>query len=224
MRSVITMRSNISRAGLEGALQVLLNADWKFPLNKDQVITSLISRIYPDYREEIKIMNNIAFVHKNISNCEVLFSYSDTDMQIRVFHDHLETLRELTGALLKEVATGLIKSAKANIEILAPIIISEAHNNNILHTGVMAIKQQDYMAKVIQDRNSEVSFFGIAFILSILMLIYISYAFGTHQNNTVFYEIVGKIAGPFLATSFLTGTNLLLYYWKLKEKTNIIWE
>jgi hypothetical protein len=55
------------------------------------------------------------------------------------------------------------------------------------------------------------------------MLIYIPTAFGTEQQNTLAYELISKIVGPFVASCLLTGTNLLIHYWKLTSKTNIIW-
>ena len=223
MRSVIKIHSTIPQHGLKGAFEVLLAADWVLPADEDTTVRALIDRVYLEYRPDIERMNNFAFAHKMIPKCDMLVSFTGSDIQIRIFHDHIETLRELTGFFLKQFYDKLIAPSKYSFDVTEPITISEAHNNNILDVGVKAINRGDYIKKIIHDRYSELVFFCIVLMVTIATISYITWAFGTTAKQTLTYELVSKIIGPFLASSLLTVTNILIYYWRLRANTNIIW-
>lgn len=223
MRSVIKIHSNIPQHGLKGAFEVHLTAEWVLPADEESNIKALIDRVYLEYRSEIERMDNFALIHKRIPKCEMLVSFKGNDIQIRIFHDHIETLRELTGFFLKQFNDKLIAPSKYSFDVLEPITISEAHNNNILDIGVKAISRVDYIKKIAGDRYSELVFFVIVFLITIVTISYISWAYGKPAEQTLTYELLGKIIGPFLASSLLTVTNILIYYWKLKANSNIIW-
>jgi hypothetical protein len=225
MRAIIKIQSNVPKAGFDSLITSNYNDSWDIPDDKIEIVENLIGRVYENHIDEIEKMKNYAFKHKTIDSCFLLISISNDNIDIRIFYDHIATLRELAGKFLKDFERFIIAphKDKYTFDHNYPVIISEAHNNNILDEGIIALKTKDYYKKTIRDRKTEFFLFCIISFLTILTLILTIIFFSTPQKATLGYELVSKCIAPFFASSILTGMNLLVYYWHLKSNTNILW-
>jgi hypothetical protein len=221
MRSVIKIQTSHPKEGIQGSVQLFLGGYWKVP-NETNKVEKLIDRVFPDYADNLRNMNNFALSHIDISQCDLLISYNEDEIQIRIFHDHIETLRELTGKLFKEFYEKILKQGKMDFRI-KEILISEGNKNNVLDRGIGAVKRFDYIKKALRDKRSEIFFFAVVVFVVIFLVIYIVDAYQTGKTDNIFYELITKIPGPFMASALLTITNIVIYYTNLRSKTNIIW-
>jgi hypothetical protein len=222
MRSIIKLQSDVPKHPLKGAVEMHFDSVWLPPINEQKTVEALIGRVYPEYIDEIRGMDNCAFIHKTIPDCELLISHKDKDIQVRIFHDHIVTLRELTGAFLKRFYDKIVKAESHSFKI-DEIAISEAQKNNLLDTGACAVRRLDYCKKIWADRHTEIIFFFLVFAIAAGTLGITIAEFGTPSQKSLPYELASKVTGPFLASSILTLTNLVIYYWKLRTSTNILW-
>jgi hypothetical protein len=223
MRVIVKIKSNVPKEGFRELIINNFKDYWCTPENESDFVRSLIDRVYPNVRPSINIMTNYAFAHKTIENCHMLISLNADDIEIRIFYDHIATLRELSGKFLKQFKTYIIKPHNYLFEHPNTVLISEAHNNNVLDAGVIALNYKDYISKTIKDRRSEFFLFCAISALAILTMVVTISLFHTPQKDTLIYELSSKCIAPFLASAILTGLNLLIFFWRLRTNTNIIW-
>jgi hypothetical protein len=222
MRTIIKIRSSVPKEKNSGMILTHFSDEWQEPKDENELIAKLIDRVYPDYKPKIHDMYNIAISHKDLENCDMLISYLNEDIQIRIFYDHIATLRELSGSFLKSFYKFIIVPHKYSF-FVNEIVISEAHNNNRLDEGRIALNLKDYIKRTITDKWSEFILFLFVTLLMVFTLIFTIVLFDPSNVSTLGYELASKCVAPFLASSILTGTNLFIYFFKLKSHTNIIW-
>lgn len=223
MRVIIKIKSNVPKEGFKGLITNNFKNDWVSPDNEVVLVDGLISRVYPNYRDSLSKMTNYVFIHKNLENCNMLISIQSDDIEIRIFYDHIATLRELSGSFLKLFKLYIIKPHNYLFEHTNNVIISEAHNNNVLDEGKIALNFKDYVIKTFNERKSESIIFLLTAVLTFCTLFYMIYNFNSPVHNSLFYELSSKSIAPFFTTTILTGLNLLIFFWRLKSNTNIIW-
>ena len=223
MRVIIKIKSNVPKIGFRELILSNFKDDWQLPTNEIDLVHNLIGRVYSNYREPISKMLNYSLEHRTLENCYMLISILSEDIEIRIFYDHIASLRELSGTFLKSFERFIIKPHKYTFKHQGNVIISEAHNNNILDEGVVALKVKDYFDKTVNDRRSEFLLFCFISFLSIITLVITISYFKSPRNVTLIYELASKCIAPFLASAILTGMNLLVYFWRLRANTNILW-
>jgi hypothetical protein len=233
VRSIARIRTNIKTTDLSGAVGHHFARDWSCPTNKafNEKLQQLLSRVHPDISQCIKHLTHVVLVHRHIDGCDALVSYSADDdvIQVRIFHDHIETLRDVTGKFLKRFYKSFAaKEKKVIFELDGDdegnryIEIAEVQKNNVLDSGVLGLRHLDYIRKTLRDRLSEFWFGLLATIVSLAGIAYLYCNF--HVDPKTFeYECISKLIGPFMAAALLTFTHLFLHYWALRAKTNVIW-
>jgi len=226
MRAIFKVKIDMTNRDPDGFFQTIMSDYWDFYSEEAKAsrYSNLIEKVYANDRDYINSMEHLIAKHK-ISACECLISYGENthEFDFRIFQDSLQTLKNTTGRLLHDLYYKSLGLGLRRIKLVNKTIeISEINQRNRFATGVLAIRKQDYIKKTFNDKRVETIFLIITFIIFVASIISMSILF-QNRRNSLNYEIISKLSGPFLASTLLTLLNLILHYNKLRRHSRVIW-
>jgi magnesium-transporting ATPase (P-type) len=223
MRTIINIETNCTKTRNFFSTQINQNFDsWKFPANETELIEDLKKLLYEAVKKDIDNKDNIALEHNTLKECYLLITFKEDDnsIQVRLFYDHIQTLRKQTSLLLK-IFQKSIMDKKFTFDP-TEITISEVQKDNVLDKGYYYKTTKSLLNKLIfKDKKIETIFVIIIFFITLYLIYYVINHF---KEQTLTYEIVSKCMAPFIASTILTLINITTYLIGAYKNTNIIWE
>lgn len=223
MRTIVTINSNCNKTEKFFKEYASHLKDWKDPENKSELVDKLTTKVFSEVQPKIKGKKNLALINEKLKNCELLITFDENDMyfEVRIFYDHIQTLKRLTSVVLKSIQNDIQK--QKHIFEPTQIIIAEIQLDNVLLEGMYYNNRLALLKKIIfKDKKIETIFVFVVFLFTVISLWYVWVNF-KNNDDTIWYELGSKSLAPFATSTILTVINIWSYAILTYKNTNIVW-
>lgn len=223
MRTIVSINSNCTKTEKFFSEYSSHLKDWKDPDNKSELVDKLTTKVFSEVQPKIKGKKNIALINEKLKNCELLITFDENDeyFEVRIFYDHIQTLKRLTSVVLKTIQN-YIQKQKYTFKP-TQIIIAEIQLDNILLEGKYYNNRLALLKKIIfKDKLIETIFVFFVFICTGFSFWYVFINF-KNNDDTIWYELFSKSLAPFATSTILTVINIWSYAILTYKNTNIVW-